>query len=133
MARGQAPLSVIEAGIGVLLLVGIAVSFVVAVPPPPGTAQLDAYANDALTILENEPPRHGGETRLGELTRSAASFERERDALHRRAARILPENVMYRLESPHGTLGHRLPRAVPTGTATATTADGTVTLRVWYV
>jgi hypothetical protein len=39
---------------------------------------------------------------------------------------------MFRVETRHGALGHRVPGGVPTGTATATTGRGTVTIRVWY-
>ncbi|MFB6311441.1 MAG: hypothetical protein ABEH64_09720, partial [Salinirussus sp.] len=118
MDRAQAPLSIIEAGIGLLILVALGASFVVAAPAaPPEHPQLDAYAEDALVILDQEPPRHAGETRLREVIRSATSFDREKDALRRRTIRILPENLMFRMETPYGLIGHRLPDGVPMGTA----------------
>lgn len=133
MDRGQVPLAVIEAGIGVLLLVALAAVFALGVAPA-GTesAQLSAYAQDAATILGNEQPRHQGQSRLAELTASESAFERERDELRRRAERILPDNLMFRIETRYGTVGHRLPSDVPTGTASVATGSGPVTIRVWY-
>lgn len=134
MARAQVPLAAIEAGIGVLFLLTLAVGFSLGVAPADTRApQLDAYAGDAATILANEQPRHQGQSRLAELTRSPASFQRERSTLRGRAERILPDNVLFRIETAHGAVGHRLPPDVPTGTATVTTPSGTVTIRVWYV
>lgn len=134
VARGQVPLAAIEAGMGVLLLLTLTIGFTFGVAPAQTTTpQLEAYAQDAATILENEQPRHQGQSRLAELTASEAAFNRERTAIRDRAARILPENLMFRIETRHGTVGHRLPRDVPTGTATVTTQSGPVTIRVWYV
>lgn len=134
MDRGQVPLAAIEAGIGVLLLLTLALGFSLGVAPADTrTPQLDAYAQDAATILQNEQPRHQGQSRLAELTRSRAAFRRERAALEHRAERILPANVLFRIETRYGTIGHPLPSDVPTGSATVTTATGTVTIRVWYV
>lgn len=134
MARAQVPLAAIEAGIGVLFILTLAVGFSMGVPTPDASAaQLDAYASDAATILQNEEPRHQGQTRLAELTRSPAAFDRERGALRRRADRLLPDNVLYRIETRHGTLGHPLPPDVPTGVVSVTTGSGPVTIRVWYV
>lgn len=133
MARGQLPLAAVEAGLGVVLLLALVGGFSIGVAPAEtGSAQLAAYAQDAATILLSEQPRHRGDTRLGELTRSKSSFERERGALRHRAERILPDNVLFRVETRHGAVGYRLPPGVRTGTATVATASGTVTIRVWY-
>jgi len=83
-------------------------------------------------LLANEPPRHTEETRLRELVGSEAAFEREGPELERRVERVVPPNVLFRVETEYGTVGHRLPDNVPTGTATVTTTAGTVTIRVWY-
>jgi hypothetical protein len=52
------------------------------------------------------------------LARSEAAFERESDALERRVGRILPDNLMFRVTTPHGGVGFRvvvvLPREVGT-------------------
>jgi hypothetical protein len=113
--------------------VAVTFTFVLGVPAPStAEAQLDAYASDAATILVNEAPRHARQTRLDEVVSSPAAFERERGALRRRVERILPANVMFRVETDHGTVGYPLPDGVPTGTATVTTTGGDVTLRVWY-
>lgn len=133
MDRGQLPVTVIEAALGVLLIVSVTFTFVLGVPAA-GTseAQLDAYAADAATILANEPPRHAGQTRLGEVVSSETAFQRESDALERRVERILPPNVLFRVETEYGTVGYPLPDGVPTGTATVTTTGGELTIRVWY-
>jgi hypothetical protein len=123
----------VEGALAVLLVLGVLAGFALGVGTPDESApQLDAYAEDAATILENEPPRHSGETRLAEVTKSATSFEREKDALERRIERILPENLMFRVETPHGRVGHPKPGGVETGVATVTTRHGEVTIRVWY-
>lgn len=136
MRRGQATITAIEAGIGVLLVLSLAFAF--ALGDPGNTdghsqAQLDAYAEDTATLLASEQPRHAEQTRLAEVTASEAAFQREADALERRIGDILPENVLYRIETPHGTVGHPLPGNVQTGATTVPTEHGTVTLRVWYV
>lgn len=133
MDRGQLPLTIIEAALGVLLLVGITFTFALGVPAAATEeAQLDIYAADAATLLANEPPRHTEETRLRELISSRSAFEREGPELAWRVKRVLPPNVLFRVETEYGTVGYRLPDNVPTGTATVTTTAGTVTVRVWY-
>lgn len=133
MGRGQASVTAVEAAVGVLLLLSVTFTFALGPGAQPGDrAQLDAYAADALAVLATEQPSHGGATRLDELVDSPDSFEREKAALERRVERILPPNVMYRLETRHGTVGYRLPDGVRTGTATTATQSGSVTLRVWY-
>jgi len=122
----------IEGALAVLLVLGVVAGFALGVPEPDGTQQLDAYAEDAATILAQEPPRHRGGTRLAEVVRSADTFQRERDALDRRVSRIVPENVMFRVETPYGRVGHRKPVRVATGSATVTTRHGDLTIRVWY-
>lgn len=136
MRRGQATVTAIEAGIGVLLLLALSVTFVLGPPggdDPAAQAQLDAYAEDTTTILASEQPRHGDRTRLSEVTASASAFEREADALERRIEAILPENVLFRLDTEYGSVGHPLPANVQTGTATLPTTNGPITLQVWYV
>jgi hypothetical protein len=133
MGRGQAPLTAVEAAIGLLVVLSVSASFVLGVPAAGSErAQLDAYASDAVTLLTNESPRHAGGMRLNEVVSSDETFQRERDTLRRRVDRILPANLMYRVETEYGTVGYPLPDGVPTGTATTSTVGGGVTLRVWY-
>ena len=132
--RAQLSLSVIEAGIGVVFILAVMMGFALGVPTPnTETPQLNAYAEDTTTVLANEPPRHAGETRLAEVTRSPAAFERERNALETRVDRILDDNLMYRVETPHGSVGYERPASVPAGHATVPTANGEVTIWVWHV
>jgi hypothetical protein len=126
-------MSLLEAAIGVVLVMGIALGFGLGVPAPDArTAQLDAYAQDAMVLLAEEPPRHENASRLAELVGNEDTFDRERAALDRRIDRILPDNVMYRLETPHGAVGQPVPTRVPTGVARVTAPAGAVHLRVWY-
>ena len=112
----------------------VATGFLLGVPPPDTREpQLDAYASDAATVLATEPPRHRGVTRLSEVARSPAAFERERAALDRRVGRLLPDNLMYRIETSHGVVGYERPEGVAVGVATVATTAGDVTIRVWYV
>lgn len=131
--RGQLSLPAVEAAVGILLVFAVAATFGLALPDPGvRQAQLDAYAGDAAAVLTAEPPRHGGATRLTEVGRSESAFRRERDALHRRVERILPDNLLFRVETPHGAVGYPEPRGVPVGVATVPTAGGEFTVRVWY-
>jgi hypothetical protein len=131
--RGQLSLSIVEAGVGVVFILAVTMGFALGVPAADTeTPQLNAYAEDAATVLANEPPRHAGETRLAEVTRSSGAFDRERDALERRVDRILADNLLYRVETPHGAVGYERPAGAATGRATVPTRGGEVTIWVWY-
>lgn len=131
--RGQLSLPVVEAAIGVAFVLAAAATFGLALPDPGTTeAQLDAYADDTATVLSEEPPRHAGGTRLDEVARSAEAFERERGALRHRVGRILGDNLMFRVETPHGVVGYARPPDVPLGRAAVPTRGGEVVLWVWY-
>jgi hypothetical protein len=133
MRRAQLPLSLVEVALGAVLILGVALGFALGTPAPDTqTPQLTAYAEDTATVLASESPRHGGTTRLREVVRSESAFERERAALDRRVDRILPENVMYRMTTPYGTVGFPKPGGVATGTATVPTGYGRVHIEVWY-
>lgn len=132
--RAQLSLSVVEAAVGVVFVLAITTGFALGVPSPDHRdAQLEAYADDAAAVLAGEPPRHQGATRLAEIVRSGDAFDRERDALDRRVDRILPDNLMYRVETAYGAVGFRKPAGVPVGKATVTTLNGGVTIWIWYV
>ena len=133
-SRGQVSLTVVEAGVGVLFVVAVASAFAFGAPGG-GVArdtQLDAYASDAATVLANEPPRHGDATRLAEIAASAETFDREQDALERRVDRILPDNLLFQVATPHGEVGHVRPSNVRVGVARVPTGNGLVTVWVWY-
>lgn len=132
--RGQLSLSVIEAGVGIVLVFAVTATFGLGLPDPGvQEAQLDRYAEDAGEVLANEPPRHGTTTRLAEVAASPARFEREREALDRRVDRILPDNLLFHVETPHGTVGYPRPDGVPVGESVVPTTNGAVRIRVWYV
>jgi hypothetical protein len=132
--RGQLSLPAIEVAAGVLLVFGMVTVFALGVPAADTREpQLDAYAQDTATVLADESPRHQDATRLSEVVRSATTFERERAALDRRVDRILPDNLLYRVATPHGAAGYQRPADVAVGVATVTTEHGDVTIYVWYV
>lgn len=132
--RGQLSTPVVEAGIGVVLIFGVVSVLALGVPSAnTGQAQLDVYAEDATTVLSGEPPRHQAATRLSEVARDEDSFDRERDALDRRLDHLLPDNLLYQVETEYGVAGYEKPADVVAGSATKTTAYGDVTIRVWYV
>lgn len=131
--RAQLSLAAVEAGIGVLFILTVAAVFGLGLPDAGTTeAQLDAYAEDTATVLANEPPRHTGETRLAEVAGSPAALKRERRALDRRVGRILPANLLYSIETPHGSVGFERPTGIPAGRAAIPTRNGEVIVRVWY-
>lgn len=131
--RGQLSLPVVEAAVGVVLVLATLSTFALA-PPEASTreAQLDRYAADTASALAGESPSHGAATRLSEVAADEATFERERDALQRRVERILPDNLLYRIETPHGAVGFDPPADAPVGVERVPTSGGTVVVRVWY-
>jgi hypothetical protein len=134
LRKAQLSLSLLEVAVGVLLVFAVLLGFVLGVPAPnTRDPQLEAYANDAMTVLASEPPRHQGTTRLSEVARSPDAFERERDELEHRIDRLLPDNLMFRVVTPYGAVGYQVPSGVSLGTARVTTTNGVVTILVWYV
>lgn len=133
MRRAQVSLSLVEASVGIVLILAVTSIFATGLPATDArSAQLDAYATDVGTVLANEPPRHADETRLTEVSASPAAFQRERAAFERRVSRLVPENLLYQVETPHGTVGYEHPTGVPLGVASVRTPGGLVTIRVWY-
>lgn len=133
MHRGQVSLSLVEASVGVVFIIAVASIFATGVPGPNVRhTQLDIYAEDVATVLDGEPPRHADETRLSEVAASPTGFQREHTALERRVSRLVPDNLLYRVETPHGAVGYRPPTGIPIGVAEVPTPGGIVTIRVWY-
>lgn len=131
MHRGQLSLSLVEAGVGVLVVFAVAATFVVGVPDPHAErAHLDRYASDAGVVLASDTA--GAEVSLADALRSDDAFAARRDALERRAADLLPANVLYRVATPRGSFGHPAPPDRTVGTARLATRHGPVTIRVWY-
>jgi len=133
MPRAQLPLSLVEVALGATLILGVALGFALAAPAPDTRGpQLSAYAADTARILQTDPARHDGATRLSEVVADNQSFQRERGSLERRVERILPANVLFNVRTPYGTVGTPIPRGTTTGTATVPTASGSVRIEVWY-
>lgn len=133
MCRAQVSLSLVEASVGVVFILAVTSIFATGLPAPDARpVQLDAYATDVATVLTGEPPRHADETRLSEVAASPGAFQRERGALERRLDRLVPANLLYRVETPHGVVGYRPPDGVAIGVARVPTPGGLVTVQVWY-
>lgn len=131
--RAQTSLSVVEAVVGLLLILGVAVGFGLGTAAPvDDTAELDAMARDTAAVLGSEPTAGGETTQLVALARSATSFDRVRGLVRERVDRLLPPDVLYRIETPHGNLGHPRPRGTPVGSTRVPTRHGPVEIRVWY-
>jgi hypothetical protein len=123
----------VEAAIGILLVTTVVATFAVGVPDADQQrVQLDAYATDAGRLLAGDPPQHVAQTRLAEVAADEETFEREKAVLRRRLDRILPANLLYQVQTPHGLIGVRQPPGVTVGSDTVYTVAGPVTIRVWY-
>jgi hypothetical protein len=131
MRRAQLSLSLVEASVGVLLLFAVTAGFFLAAPATdaPTTAQLDTYASDAGTVLTTAGD---GGPRLGAALRSPDAFRSNRSALRERVATLLPANLLFRVETPHGAVGYPVPDGRPVGVSRVPTSAGVVTVRVWY-
>lgn len=127
-SRAQLSLSLLEVAIGVLVVFAVLSGVILGVPTPERHAQLDAYAHDAAIALEDPSTRH----RPSELTASRSAFEQGQAALHARLDGLLPENLMIRIETPHGVVGYHSPSDEPVGRATIPTPNGSVRVLVWY-
>lgn len=133
MPRAQLPLSLVEVALGATLILGVSLGFALGTPAPDTRGpQLSAYAEDTATLLQTDPARHNGTTRLGEIVSSERAFDRERAELERRVERILPANVLFSVRTPYGSVGTPIPKRTTTGTATVPTGAGTVRIEVWY-
>ncbi|AZH24530.1 DUF7262 family protein [Haloplanus aerogenes] len=133
MSRGQLSLSVVEAAIGVVLVLGVAAGFAVgATAPTSSTPQLDALAHDTATVLGSEPTDRGQDSRLAALARSDRSFARTRESTRRRIVDLLPADVVFHVRTPRGSFGYPHPPTAAVGSVTVPTRYGPVTIRVWY-
>lgn len=131
--RGQLSLPVVEAVVGVALVLGLTAAFAVGVPgPATERAQLEQYADDAATTLADAPAAEGEGPLLARALASRTDFRDARSALRNRTTGALPGSVRVRLETPRGSLGPPRPPDVPVGRATVTTVHGPVRLAVWY-
>lgn len=128
--KAQLSLSVLEVALGVLFVFAVLSGIILGVPTPEHRApQLDTYAHDVATVLDDPSNQH----RLSEVARSPSAFARGHTALSDRLDRLLSDNLMARIETPHGTVGYQLPAGVPVGRATILTKHGRVRILVWYV
>lgn len=128
-SRAQLSLSVLEVAIGVLVVFAVLSGILLGVPTPESREmKLDTYARDTATLLEDPSTHH----RPSALTTSQTAFKQGREALSARLDGLLPENLMARIETPHGSIGYRSPPDTPIGHATIPTPNGSVRILVWY-
>jgi hypothetical protein len=131
--RGQVSLSVVEAAVGLVVVLAAATTFLVGLPGPGlDEGELTVLAADGLVALDATPPSATGDSQLTALVRDPSGFVRERDAADARLRALYPPHVRYRLATPHGALGDPLPADRSVGVARRHTRAGDVTLRVWY-
>jgi hypothetical protein len=126
--RAQLSLTAVEAFVGALLVVGVAVGFAVGGGGATADegARLDAHAADGVAVLAAE-----GDGNLTALARNG-TFDRARAPARARLTGALPGNVLFRVVTPHGAVGYPRPADDPIGRASRVTIDGTVTVWVWY-
>lgn len=131
--RGQLSLSVVEAAVGLLVVLAAATTFVVGLPETGAEdTELTVLAADGLTVLGSTPPEGDGTSRLATLAEDQSSFVRERNPTDEQLRALYPDGARYRLETPHGVVGDPLPPREPIGRAQRLTAGGRVTLWVWF-
>jgi hypothetical protein len=124
-------LSVLEAAVGLALVLAVAAGFAVDVPAPDEReVTLETYAGDVGTLLRERTATDRGRL-AGAATRSVAAFERNRDRIARTVDGALPDSLFYRVVTPHGAVGFERPAGVSTGRTTVSTADGDVHVWVW--
>lgn len=118
MRRGQLSLSLLEASIGVVIVFAMVGCVVVGVPTSANdhNGQLEIYANDVATLLTHENASEGTP-----------------EGLESRVDRWLPQNLLFRIETPNGTVGYQMPAGVLAGSAIVPTVNGDMTVHVWYV
>lgn len=131
--RGQLSVPMVEAAIGVLLVLAVTAAFVIApMPTPDADHELDRFAEDTVRVLQ----RASGDGTPPPITRAIDSkdrFESARPALKARLTELLPPGVLFRVETPHGALGHPRPDGVVHGQAILPTTAGPVSVVVWRV
>jgi hypothetical protein len=131
--RGQVSLSVVEAVVGLLVVLAASTTFLVGLPDPGSeAAELRVLAADGLTVLDATPPAEDGASRLTALAHDRSSFVRERSDADAQLRALYPPSVRYRVDTPHGAIGDPLPHTRPIGRARRHVAGGDVTIRVWF-
>jgi hypothetical protein len=132
MSRGQVSLSLVEAVVGLVVVFAAATTFLVSLPDSGAeTTDLDRLAADGLTVLDATPAA-GDASRLTALGRSEASFARHAGDAEERLGGLYPPSVRFRLETPYGAVGQRLPPSGAVGRAQRWAGGSRVALWVWY-
>ena len=132
VARGQVSLSLVEAVVGVLVVFAAATTFLVDLPDAGAeTAELDRLAADGLIVLDATPAADDA-SQLTALGRDETRFARHAGDAEERLGGLYPPGVRFRLETPYGAVGRRLPPSRAVGRSQQWAAGSRVTLWVWY-
>jgi hypothetical protein len=131
--RAQVSLSVVEAAVGLLVVLAASTTFLVGLPDPGADqAELTVLAADGLAVLDATPPAGEGASRLTVLARDRSGFVRERNETATQLRALYPPTVRYRIETPHGVVGDPRFTRGSVGRARQATPGGRVTLWVWF-
>lgn len=129
MGRAQLSLSVLEAGIATLLVLSVASLFVLSPTATDRPDDLDRHATDLGDLLTSGGPESPP---LADVLGSEEAFAQHGSALETVARSALPAAVQYRIETPLGPLGDRRPPSATAVRHHVVTANGTVSIWVWY-
>ena len=132
--RAQLATSLIESGVGALLILAVVSGFLWAPGETTGsTAELDQLAADTLHILEGEIPSSSEQSYLMAMCDTSSTIMTEQTLLRDRVSAILPPTVFAQIKTPHGTIGPAVPVGGHTGQAVSIGSRCTVAIEVWYV
>lgn len=132
VSRAQVSLSLVEAVVGLLVVLAAMTMFLVDLPDPDAAAaDLNRLADDGLTVLDATPTADDA-SQLTALARDESRFARNADDAEERLGELYQPTVRYRLETPYGVVGQPLPPSGSVGRAQRWVSGGRVTLWVWY-
>lgn len=130
--RAQLSIPAIEIGIGMLLILAV-VSLVIVSRSGPSEPdpQLAYYAADTATILlstgtETTPP-------IGQCLESQQAFHQQCEKLTTGVNGLLPDYLLYHIDTPYGTVGYEPPENIETVTRVRATPHGSIAVTIYYV
>ena len=133
-SRAQLATSLIESGVGALLILAVVSGFLWApIDTANSTPELDQLAADTLYILDEDTSSNSSQTRLAAMCHSSSMSMSEQTLLRDRIETILPPTVFAEIKSPHGTIGPAAPVGGYTGRAVSVGNHCTVAIEIWYV
>jgi|APHM01.1.fsa_nt_gi hypothetical protein len=132
--RGQLATALIEAGVGVLLILAVISGFVWTPTATVGSdAVLDQHASDTVTLLLSAPPIEEGQSSLNDACLTTSTVTRDRAEIMRQLQKVAPTGVGVSLHISQAHLGERPPTLVETGTATRVISECVIHLEMWWI